>query len=166
MAFLLKPGTDVASPLRERRPGLPWLLYTGFADSDTVAEAQRLGAQAVLMKPVEREQLRAALKSALAVQYRLPKTDGNAQAFEKAALAEGFDEVVERRWKPNEVLDWHHHPFDVKGLMVAGELWLTRGDTTEHLREGDIFEVPLGELHAERYGRQGATFWVARRYAR
>ena len=84
--------------------------------------------------------------------------------FEAASLAEGFDEVVERRWDANEVLEPHRHPFAVKALMVAGEMWLTRDEKTQHLRAGDAFEIPRNALHSERYGPEGATFWVARRH--
>jgi hypothetical protein len=118
------------------------------------------------MKPIEREELRAAVESALARRSRkdtsLPRL--SFAGFKDAALAEGFDEVLERRWDAHEVLEPHRHPFDVRGLMVQGELWLTRGEDTQHLQPGDRFEIPCNELHAERYGSEGAIFWVARRH--
>ena len=49
--------------------------------------------------------------------------------------------------------------------MVAGELWLTRDEKTQHLRPGDVFEIRRNALHSERYGPDGATFWVARRHS-
>jgi CheY-like chemotaxis protein len=160
-------GIDLATRLRQRRPDLPWLLCTGFADADTLARARELGARAVLMKPIEREELRAAVESALARRSRVDSAMPQARfaAFKDAALAEGFDEVLERRWDANEVLEPHRHPFAVRGLMVQGELWLTRGEVTQHLRPGDRFEIDRNELHAERYGSEGAIFWVARRHA-
>lgn len=84
--------------------------------------------------------------------------------FERAALAEGFDAVLERRWEPQVVLDTHTHPFAVKALVVQGELWLTCGDQTRHLRAGDRFALEREVPHAERYGADGATYWVARRH--
>lgn len=83
--------------------------------------------------------------------------------FRSQALAEGFDEVLERRWDPGTVLDTHTHPFSVKAVVTAGELWLTVDGTTRHLRAGDTFALDREVPHAERYGEQGATFWVARR---
>ncbi len=85
--------------------------------------------------------------------------------FEAAALAQGFDEVLERVWKPGQVLDTHTHPFAVQALVVQGSLALTCGDSTRQLSAGDRFELALGVPHAEHYGPQGATFWVARRHA-
>jgi len=80
--------------------------------------------------------------------------------------AAGFDEVLERVWKPDTVLDTHTHPFSVSALVVQGEMWLTCGETTRHLRPGDTFALGREEPHAERYGAAGATFWAARRHAR
>lgn len=85
--------------------------------------------------------------------------------FEYQALAEGFDQVLPREWGPGAMADTHTHPFAVKALMVSGDLWLTCGGQTRHLRAGDSFELPHGAEHAERYGPQGATFWAARRHA-
>lgn len=85
--------------------------------------------------------------------------------FAAQARELGFDEIVERRWPPNTVLETHTHPFAVKAVLVEGEMWLTQGDTTRHLHPGDAFEVEPGAAHAERYGTAGAVYRVARRNA-
>jgi hypothetical protein len=85
------------------------------------------------------------------------------ETFAAEARAEGFDEVLERRWPPSKVLDSHTHPFALRALVVAGEMWLTVGDDTRHLGPGDPFELDRDVPHAERYGAAGATYWVARR---
>ena len=46
---------------------------------------------------------------------------------------------------------------------MRGEMWLTVGDVTQHLTAGYTFELENGVPHAERYGREGATYWVGRR---
>lgn len=84
-------------------------------------------------------------------------------SFRDQALAEGFDEVLERRWAPGTVLDTHTHPFSVKAIVTEGEMWLTVGDATQHLRPGDTFALAREVPHAERYGDAGAAYWVARR---
>ena len=48
----------------------------------------------------------------------MPKTF---ETFKSVALAEGFDEVLEREWAPDTVLEEHTHPFAVKALVVKGE---------------------------------------------
>lgn len=85
--------------------------------------------------------------------------------FVTVARAEGFDEVLERHWSPDTVLETHTHDFAVRALVVQGEMWLTVGDRTEHLRPGDTFALDHAVPHAERYGAEGATYWVARRRA-
>jgi AraC-like ligand binding domain len=85
-------------------------------------------------------------------------------AFERDALARGFDEVLERRWAPGTVLATHTHPFAVDALVTQGELWLTCEGQTRHLRAGDRFTLGREVPHAERYGDEGAVFWVARRH--
>jgi len=79
------------------------------------------------------------------------------------ARANGFDEVVERKWAPSLVLKSHKHPFSVKALVVQGEMWLTIGDDVRHLHPGDEFTLDREQPHAERYGPEGATYWAARR---
>jgi quercetin dioxygenase-like cupin family protein len=89
--------------------------------------------------------------------------DATFEEFEAEARAEGFDEVLERRWPPSKVLDTHTHPFALRARVVAGEMWLTVGDDVRHLLAGDTFALDRGVAHAERYGAEGATYWVARR---
>jgi hypothetical protein len=90
-------------------------------------------------------------------------TDASFDEFAAAARAQGFDEVLERQWAPLTVLDTHTHPFSVRARVVQGEMWLTVGAETRHLRAGDLFELTRDVEHAERYGSEGATYWVARR---
>jgi hypothetical protein len=87
------------------------------------------------------------------------------KAFERDALASGYDEALERRWEPNTQLDTHSHPFDAEAVVVQGEMWLTCRGTMRHLCRGDTFKIERGEAHEERYGCEGATYWVARRNA-
>ena len=88
------------------------------------------------------------------------------EQFAAQARARGFDEVLERRWEPGTVLDTHTHPFAVDALVVQGEMWLGVGDVTQHLRPGDPFVLDADVPHTERYGAEGATYWVARRSGR
>jgi hypothetical protein len=85
------------------------------------------------------------------------------QQFEAHALAQGFDEVLERRWTPATAVEAHTHPFAVWARVVQGEMWLTVGSDVRHLRAGDEFTLDHDVLHAERYGAEGATYWAARR---
>ncbi|KQT14333.1 cupin domain-containing protein [Ramlibacter sp. Leaf400] len=81
--------------------------------------------------------------------------------FRRDALARGFDEVLERQWAPGTVLESHTHPFGVEALVVQGEMWLD----DRHLLPGASFQLDANVPHTERYGSEGATYWVARRNA-
>jgi quercetin dioxygenase-like cupin family protein len=88
----------------------------------------------------------------------------NFDEFQTRAQAQGFDEALVREWAPGQVLDTHTHPFSVKALVVRGSLVLTCDGQPRPLRAGDWFELPREAPHAEHYGPDGATFWVARRH--
>lgn len=87
------------------------------------------------------------------------------EQFRADALAQGFDEVVERTWPPGTTLDAHTHPFSLSARVIRGEMWLVVGDEVRHLVPGDRFTLDAHVAHAERYGSEGATYWVARRNA-
>ena len=94
-----------------------------------------------------------------------PQQPASFEAFEASALAEGYDEVIVREWAPGQVLESHRHPFEVKAWVVRGEVALTEDGRTRVLHAGDSFELQRDAPHDERYGPEGATFWVARRHA-
>lgn len=83
--------------------------------------------------------------------------------YAAAARARGYEQVLEREWPPGTVLDTHTHPFAAAALVVRGEMWLTVGEETRHLRPGQTFELDREVPHAERYGAEGAAYWVGRR---
>lgn len=83
--------------------------------------------------------------------------------FERRALAAGFDEALERRWAPDTVVPTHSHDFDADAVVTQGEMWLGVDGEVQHLHPGDTFTLARGMPHDERYGPEGATYWVARR---
>ena len=85
--------------------------------------------------------------------------------FAAGARAEGFDEVLERQWPAGTFLDTHTHDFSVKAVITQGEMILTVGDQARRLLPGDSFALERQVPHSERYGADGATYWVARRNA-
>lgn len=89
----------------------------------------------------------------------------NFDEFKQTSLAAGFDEVLARDWAPHTVLDTHTHPFAVQAVVTQGELWLTVDGQTQHLLPGSRFELARDVPHDERYGAEGATYWVARKNA-
>ena len=47
--------------------------------------------------------------------------------------------------------------------MVAGQVKLELANGSQTYEPGDGFFILRGTEHAEQYGPQGATFWVARK---
>jgi hypothetical protein len=88
---------------------------------------------------------------------------GSFEDFAAQARRAGFDQVLVRRWEPGTTLAEHAHEFDAEALVIQGQMWLSCGGQTRELVAGDRFELARGTVHAERYGPQGATYWVARR---
>jgi quercetin dioxygenase-like cupin family protein len=87
------------------------------------------------------------------------------EEFQATARAAGADEVLVRQWGPDAVVPEHTHGFSVEAVVTEGEMWLTCGGSTQHLKVGDTFSMQRDTPHAERYGPEGATYWVARRNA-
>ena len=83
--------------------------------------------------------------------------------FKQKSLAAGFDEVIVRDWAPHTVLETHTHPFGVHAILTRGEMWLTINGHTQHLVPGSTFELEPNVPHDERYGAEGAAYWVARK---
>ena len=75
-----------------------------------------------------------------------------------------FDDVITRDWPANHVIPDHSHPFALKALVTAGQMWLTVNGMEQALQPGDVFELRHSQLHAERYGALGASYLVARRH--
>ena len=83
--------------------------------------------------------------------------------FRGQALARGFDEVLERVWKPATVLETHTHEFEADAIVIRGEMWLGENGAERRLVAGDTFHLLAGTPHTERYGDDGAVYWVARK---
>lgn len=61
-----RTGLEALGRLREQGVACPVLLLSAFADEETHAEALRLGARQLLDKPVDMDELKAAVRDAVA----------------------------------------------------------------------------------------------------
>ena len=94
-----------------------------------------------------------------------PFNNSSFAAYQADALGAGYHEVLERIWPADTVLETHSHAFDAEALVTQGEMWLTCGADTQYLTPGGRFKLARDVPHSERYGPEGATYWVARRKA-
>lgn len=94
----------------------------------------------------------------------MPPVDITFEKFRADMLTEGYEEVLERHWPPEAHAPIHTHLFEANALVVQGEMWLTKqGEPARRLVAGDRFHLHPNSPHEERYGAEGATYWVARR---
>ena len=63
-----RTGFDVIEVARKKRPGMPCLLLTGYANQDTVAEAEKAEV-GVLFKPIDIEEFLSTIPSKLKESY-------------------------------------------------------------------------------------------------
>jgi hypothetical protein len=85
--------------------------------------------------------------------------------FRTELRSSGFDEALQKDYAPNELIETHTHPFAARGLVTAGEMAITCDGHTRSYLIGDIFELEPGQVHSERYGPHGATYYVGRKYS-
>ena len=85
------------------------------------------------------------------------------EQFEFALRRDGFD-VQRNTVPPGTVVGEHAHPFDVRALVLDGEITLTLEGVDYAYREGDIFVLPAGHRHAEAVGPTGVDYLVGRRH--
>ncbi|MEY3638447.1 MAG: hypothetical protein RIR68_1580, partial [Pseudomonadota bacterium] len=55
------------------------------------------------------------------------------------------------------------HPFDARVQVAAGKVKLELASGAQTFEAGQSFFIARGTEHAEQYGENGATFWVARK---
>jgi quercetin dioxygenase-like cupin family protein len=80
-------------------------------------------------------------------------------AFEDDLRREGFD-VVHGGQKPGYTADAHAHDFDIRIMVLGGEITLVRDGKADTFHAGDHCEIPAGCLHAEQVGPEGVAYIV------
>jgi hypothetical protein len=86
------------------------------------------------------------------------------EQFRELMLAAGYDHVTERTWAPNTKIEERTHPFDANGIVIQGEMTLgIKGNGPRKLTTGDTFNILANTPHSEVYGKEGTTYWVARK---
>ncbi|WP_118184291.1 cupin domain-containing protein [Paraburkholderia phosphatilytica] len=83
-------------------------------------------------------------------------------AFIDILKQEGFADITTVTREPG-VMDVHEHPFEAKALILDGDILLTCGGAERRYEVGDVFHLPAGTPHAERYGANGVQYLVGRK---
>ena len=83
--------------------------------------------------------------------------------FEDGLRRDGFDEIVAAEMPANETRAEHAHDFDVRAMVLGGEITLTCGGAGRTYREGDTFSMAAGTPHEEHVGAAGVRYLVGRK---
>lgn len=86
--------------------------------------------------------------------------------FETGLKDGGYFDIETKTAPANFTSKPHTHEFDVRALILSGELKLTREGRSDTYRAGQTFEMASGCLHTEEYGPHGTTYLVGRRHRR
>ena len=87
------------------------------------------------------------------------------EAFESDLRREGF-EVIHGGLKPDFTEDMHAHDFDVRIMVLGGEITVTRDGNPETFRAGGHCELPEGCQHTTKVGPEGVALIVGKAYRR
>jgi quercetin dioxygenase-like cupin family protein len=84
-------------------------------------------------------------------------------AFEAALKRDGFTEIETKTMPPRPPTQPHTHPFDVRALVLGGEITITCDGGAHTYRTGEVFSMAAGRTHAETYGAGEFSYVIGRR---
>ena len=87
----------------------------------------------------------------------------DASKFEIELRNDGFGEIVKGEMKHNETRNVHAHDYQVRGLVLDGQIVLTCDGEERGFGLGEVFTMDAGREHAERAGSAGLRFIAGRR---
>lgn len=87
------------------------------------------------------------------------------EAFESDLRREGF-EVVHGGQPANFTEELHAHDFDLRIMVLGGEITVTRDNKAETFQAGDHCEIPAGCQHTTKVGPEGVAYLVGKAYRR
>ena len=87
-------------------------------------------------------------------------------SFEAEIKREGYAEIQTKTLAAGTAVGDHDHPFDVRALVLEGEIELTVAGARHRYTAGDVFTMAAGCTHAERIGATGVSYIVGRRSTR
>lgn len=87
----------------------------------------------------------------------------NSEQFLQLLRRDGFPEPVEVQQAPRGQLGIHEHPFEVKALVVEGDITIVIDGLSKIYKVGEIFHLELKQPHAESYGSEGVKYLASRK---
>ncbi len=87
----------------------------------------------------------------------------DAEQFEERLRQEGYGEIATRSLPPGHRNAPHAHPFEVRALVLSGQITLDVAGEPRRYGAGQVFTMAAGCEHAETVGGDGVTYVVGRR---
>lgn len=85
------------------------------------------------------------------------------EEFEAALAEQGYRDIETKSLLATYRAKEHSHSFDVRALVLAGEITLTVDGSARSYGAGDVLTMEAGCRHAEAVGRDGVRYLVGRR---
>ena len=84
-------------------------------------------------------------------------------SFESTLLSDGFGSIETKQLPPAGRNTGHAHPFEVRALVIEGQIALTFSGEERTYRKGEVFTMAAGCEHTEEVGAEGVRYLVGRR---
>lgn len=78
--------------------------------------------------------------------------------FEAELLRDGFSPATAGEYAPGLINLEHTHPFEVRGLVLSGQMTISGDGEVQRCCPGDIFVMRLGSRHREDVGPDGVRY--------
>jgi len=85
------------------------------------------------------------------------------EQFLNMLVLDGFPEPILVEREADGFLDDHTHPFEVKALVVSGQIDLVVDGVRTAYVSGDVFHLSANQVHTERYGSSGVQYLASRK---
>ncbi len=85
------------------------------------------------------------------------------KTFEAALKRDGFSQIETNGYAPGHQTAEHAHEFDVRALVLEGDITIGSLGEAKSYRPGDVFALPAEQIHTETIGASGVRFLYGRR---
>ena len=85
------------------------------------------------------------------------------EQFLSTLVLEGYPEPIPVEREAGGFLDAHTHPFEVKALVLSGQIDLMVDGVSAAYISGDVFHLLANQVHTERYGNNGVQYLASRK---